>query len=422
MVRESAVYAEPPIVEHVAVRPRAPACFPQISSRVDALRSVSIRHTGDRTSFFSVSALALASWLAASRERPGGIGLCHPWQWCYGFRRESSRAARSWLMQHEIPSGTERVIDGRLRVYYDGYWIKAYEVPADTLLAKKKLIEALTRRLFNHVEHGLNVPGQRLREARQAYDSETDPRRRRVKGAMLAGALFNRAADIFTKLVDIQALGVEIQPDNALMRECGRHLQEALTLGKLVMHRSGEEGIDELWGEPFKAFCFPIEEFYKSRYAKIALTMRDIDRIASELIETLEPRPSFSGIEPLVRAFAEAAKAKCETLRTDSDIFELWTSFAVSAELLGEFEPHPLPPVDASEQRGISLGLELICRAKTLVVSITRARVPMPKSTHDFAVRCEQYRELYGNAAGDSARGGRAERTARDGLFPRAGV
>ena len=65
---------------------------------------------------------------------------------------------------------------------------------------------------------------------------------------MLAGALFNRATDIFTKLVDLQALGVEISSDNALMRECGRCLQEALVLGKSVLHRSGDEGIDELWG------------------------------------------------------------------------------------------------------------------------------------------------------------------------------
>src|SRR5688572_18607491 len=98
-------------------------------------------------------------------------------------------------MSKEPPAGTERVIDGRLRVYYDGYWIKAYDVPANTLLAKKWLIEALTRRLFNHVEHGLNVPGARLDEARRAFESETDPQRTRVKGAMLAGALFNRAAD-----------------------------------------------------------------------------------------------------------------------------------------------------------------------------------------------------------------------------------
>ncbi len=141
----------------------------------------------------------------------------------------------------EIPQGTERWIEGRLRVYYDGYWIKAYAVPGDTLLAKKRLIEALTRRLFNHVEHGLNVPGSRLDEARRAFDAETDEQRRRVKAAMLAGALFNRATDVFTKLVELQALGVVIQPDNALMRECGRHLQEALALGKVVLHRSGKK-------------------------------------------------------------------------------------------------------------------------------------------------------------------------------------
>jgi hypothetical protein len=312
-------------------------------------------------------------------------------------------------MEQEIP-GTERVIDGRLRVYYDGYWIKAYEVPADTLLAKKKLIEALTRRLFNHVEHGLNIPGTRLNEARRAYESETDPPRRRVKGAMLAGALFNRAADIFTKLVEIQALGVEIQSDNALMRECGRHLQEALTLGKLVMHRSGGEGIDELWGEPFKAFCFPIEEFYKSRYMKIAQTMSEIDRICGELVATFAQFPAFAGLEPLVREFAQAAKAKCETLRTDADIFDVWTSFAVSAEQLVAFEPHPLPPVDANQQRAIALGLQLIGQAHKLILSITRARVPTPKRADEFAARCEQYRELYGARPDESSRSRPSER------------
>src|SRR6266851_560177 len=129
-------------------------------------------------------------------------------------------------MNTEIAWGTTQVIDGRSRVYYDGYWIKKYEVPADTLQAKKRLIEGLTRRLFNHVEPGLNIPGTRLGEARRAFETEADPARKRVKGAMLAGALFNRATDIFTKLVDIQALGVEIQPDNELMRHCGEHLQE----------------------------------------------------------------------------------------------------------------------------------------------------------------------------------------------------
>lgn len=88
-------------------------------------------------------------------------------------------------------------------MFYSGYWIKTYKVPENTLVAKKKrLIEALTRRLFDHTEHGLNIPGCRLSDARQSW-AETDPARRRVKAAMLAGALFNRATDIFRKLVEV---------------------------------------------------------------------------------------------------------------------------------------------------------------------------------------------------------------------------
>src|SRR5262252_4594354 len=223
--------------------------------------------------------------------------------------------------------GTKRQMGNQWRVFYDGYWIKAYEAPADTLAAKKRLIEALTRRLFNHVEHGLNIPGIRLAEAKRAYEREENPEKKRVKAGMLAGALFNRAADVFTKAVEIQALGLEIRPDNALVRQCGEHLTEALALGKMVLHRSGEEGIDELWGEPFKAFAFPIEDFYRSRYIKIAQTMRDIDRITAELCAVFECLPLFRGIEPLLKDLGEAAKVKCETLQTDAEIFEVWASF-----------------------------------------------------------------------------------------------
>ena len=297
-------------------------------------------------------------------------------------------------MDNAIPFGRKEIVDGRLRVYYYGYWIKAYEVPADTLVAKKRLIEALTRRLFNHVEHGLNVPGMRLDEARGMFESEGDPERKRVKGAMLAGCLFNRAADIFTKLVEIQALGVTIKEDDALMRECGQHLQEALTLGTLVLHRSGEEGLDELWGEPFKAFAFPIEDFYNSRYIKIAQSMQAIDEIRSELAATLGELPAFRGVRPLVDDFALAAKVKCETLRTDLDIFDVWTSFVVAAERLVAFRPLVRP--DASSEQALSAhGSRLIVDGKNLVSHITRARVPMPKTTLEFVARCDQFRSLY---------------------------
>jgi hypothetical protein len=317
-------------------------------------------------------------------------------------------------MTNTIAFGKKQVVGGRLRVYYYGYWIKAYEVPADTLLAKKRLIEALTRRLFNHVEHGINVPGSRLEEARAALAAESNAKRQRVKSSMLAGCLFNRAADIFTKLVEIQAIGVTITADNALMRECGDYLQEALELGKQVLHRSGEEGLDELWGEPFKAFAFSIEEFYNSRYIKIAQSMQAIDRLREEVSLSLSSLPAFEGASVLVNELATAAKVKCETLRTDDEIFDVWTSFAVARERVTEFEP--AVPSDASgiETRHVAAGKRLLIEMRDLVTHITRARVPMPKTTGEFVERCARFRELLRerSSASASASAGASERGA----------
>ena len=317
------------------------------------------------------------------------------------------------MIKEDTPAnGTMRVMRGQRRVFYDGYWIKAYEAPADTLTAKKRLIEALTRRLFNHVEHGVNIPGTRLEEARRAFDSEGNAQKKRVKAGMLAGALFNRAADMFTKAVELQALGVEVRSDNALMRQCGEHLQEALDLGKMVLHRSGDEGIDELWGEPFKAFAFPIEEFYRSRYIKIAQTMRDIDRITAQLGAMCEGVPLFHGIEPLLRELGEAAKVRCETLHTDAEIFEVWSSFVAACERLSAFRPVQAgSSLTIGEAVDVREELALLCRGRELICDITRARVPMPKSTGELIDRARRYREARGALPeGTTAEAGRTNR------------
>jgi hypothetical protein len=250
----------------------------------------------------------------------------------------------------------------------------------------------LTRRLFNHTEHGLNIPGTRLAEARKTYAEETDPGRRRVKAAMLAGAMFNRATDIFRKLVELQGDGVEIRSDDALMRECGHLLLEAMELGHFVLHRSGEEGIDELWGEPFRAFSIPVEDFYESRYIKIGQTLRDIDRIGAAMIDCFTQIPAFIDIEASILDFTNAAKIKTETLRTDPDIFDVWSSLVTAAERLANHAPHPALVDDSNSLRhNISDGLQLIRNGRDLVFYITRARTPMPKSTREYIARCENY-------------------------------
>jgi len=296
----------------------------------------------------------------------------------------------------QLPTeGTRRVIADEERVLYDGYWIKTYPVPVDSLQGKKALIEALARRLFNHTEHGLNIPGCRLGEARQSYATETEPARRRVKAGMLAGALFNRATDIFRRLVELQADGIEILCDNALMRECGHCLLEAMELGRCVLHRSGEEGIDELWGEPFRAFSIPVEDFYESRYVKIGQSMRDIDLVAAAMISNFSRIPTFETVETPIRDFANAAKVKTETLRTDPDIFDVWSHLVTAGERLANFTPQAA--AEAGEKRpgsplhSLSDGLQLLRNGRDLVFYIARARTPMPKSTHEYIERCEAY-------------------------------
>lgn len=305
-------------------------------------------------------------------------------------------------MTETIANGTRRHIDGDERIYFDGYWIKYYEPPPESLNTKRHLIQALTRRLFNHVEHGINIPGGRLNEARAAYEAETDPERKRVKGAMLAGALFNRAADIFNCLVDLQATGVEIDHDNSLMRDCGQYLLEALELGKVVRHRGGDEGIDELWGEPFKAFSIPIAEFYHSRYIKIAMTMRDIDRIAAALKDTFAPSRQIPNIDPLVDALATTAKRKCEILRTDPAIFEVWPAFVVASDRLRQLEPQLPNQSDAAAIREALEGRWLLNSGADLVSFIVRARVPMPKSTREYIDRCLNFRRTFFESPADA--------------------
>ena len=296
-------------------------------------------------------------------------------------------------MSKKVKNGTRKDIGAKPCIYFDGYWIRFYAPPAESLAAKKRLIDSLTRRLFHHTEHGINTPGESLDLARRAFEAERDPARKRVNGAMLAGALFNRAADIFTSVVDLGEKGVHISPDNELMRQCGEYFQEALELGKTVKHYSGHEGIDELWGEPFKAFTMSIEDFYNSRYVKIAQTMSNIDILGTRMRELFADDSSFSEVCPLIAEVCEAAKLESETIRTDPVIFEVWPRFVAAGEALLDFRPQVAERLTDSEQRMCEQGIRLISDGNDLLTYISGARVPMPKSTREYLERCDEYEE-----------------------------
>jgi hypothetical protein len=295
--------------------------------------------------------------------------------------------------EDDLPNGTIERVGNKTCIYYDGYWIRYYTPPKDDLAARKRLIDSLTRRLFHHTEPGINTPGDRLDLAREAYQRETDPARKRVNAAMLAGALFNRATDIFTSVVELAERGVEISTDNELMRQCEVHFQEALDLGKQVKHYSGHEGIDELWGEPFKAFVVPIGKFYESRYLKVAQSMRDIDRIADIMVDTICHVPGFDDVCPLINDFREQAQRESETMRADPKIFQVWPSYIAAGEALLAYRPARNP--NSVLARDV---INLLFEGKHLIGYISGARVPMPKSTDEFVELCARFTaELAGN-------------------------
>lgn len=294
-------------------------------------------------------------------------------------------------MKTAVKNGTLKTIDDVEYIFYDDYWIRYYCPPKESLSEKKKLLDALTRRTFHHTEPGINTPGRNLEEARRAWEQETDLRRKRVNAAMLAGALFNRATDIFTAIVELEENGVDIHGDNELMRECADCFSKALELSPHVKHSSGEQGIDELWGEPVKIFTMSIKDYYSSRYRKIAQAMREIDQIRMKLHQVLSGQPFFTDATELIDEFVDIAKQECEIFRSDSAYYQIWPKFVTSSEKLNEYTAHIPMDADIDLSRHIKRGVRLLRSGKKLIMYIASIRVPMPLSADDFFEKCRKY-------------------------------
>ena len=294
-------------------------------------------------------------------------------------------------MKDRPDNGTRCIIDELEYVYYDGYWIRYYSPLEDTLANRKRLIDSLTRRAFHHTEAGINTPGSSLDSAREAYEAQTNAQRKRVNAAMLAGALFNRATDLFTSIVDLAELGVQVSLSNELMRECSASFQEALALGQQVKHYSGCEGIDEIWGEPFKAFTMAPQDFYNSRFVKIAQSKRDIDLITNCMIDTFCSSSLFASLEQPIIDFGASAKQVAETMKKDPIIFQVWPNFVALAETIDEFRPTVDVEAEKIQHMRAAQGRGILLEGKRLISYIAGARVPMPLSTQRYIEKCQDY-------------------------------
>ncbi len=297
----------------------------------------------------------------------------------------------------KVKMGTISEIDGVECIFIDGYWIRYYDPPAESWEARKNLIAGLTRRTFHHTERGINTPGENLELARFHFENTNSEEENRVAAAMLAGALFNRATDIFTTIADLEQIGVHIKRGNELLQECSECLEEAMELGKLVRHISGNEGINELWGEPLKAFTMSSYDFYISRYVKISLSMRDMDRINAVLKETLKPFKEFDPVISAMFKFTRYAKRNCETMKRDPLYFTVWPKFVTRSDhvtqLVDGIRQDHSPNADPS----ILEACNLVAECRELITYISAARVPMTKVTNRFFDTCSEFQQKHRN-------------------------
>ena len=287
----------------------------------------------------------------------------------------------------KIENGSLREHEGSVQTYYEGYWIRYYEPPPDSLKARKKLMDNMARRVYHHAEEGINTPGRMLDQARAAYEAETDPDRRRVNAAMLAGGLFNHANDIFHQIVEMRSKGIPLRADSELMQRCEQCLRESFELSRNVKHRNEHLEADELWGETLKAFTFPTDEVYRSRYLKIAATLSDIDRVCDKMLEVFPQLEGFAKVAPLIEDHSEAAKRKAEIMKNDPEFFTLWPRIVIADEKLEAFEPE-------GEMRASELGrrgLELLQRGRSLMNNLGGMRTSMPASVDRFLHLCEEF-------------------------------
>lgn len=294
-------------------------------------------------------------------------------------------------MKDKIKNGTIAELDGKPCIYFDGYWIRHYDLHSNTLADKKQMIDQLTRRVFHNVEQGINTPGYRVDEIRKIYEEESCSAKKRVKGAMLAGSLLNRGRDILKAIVELEEAGVKIETSNELFDECGKCFMEALDLGKHIKLVNGDEGVNELWGEPFRVFSLPTDEYFKSRYIKIAQTMAEMDRVTETILAVIEQSPLFSSARENLKQLSSASKLACETLRSDPVIFDVWPQYVVAKEAFEAFSID-ISSVKKIEQRlKYREGHELILEGGVLLTILSSIRVSMPKSVSDYVGKCQRY-------------------------------
>ena len=78
-----------------------------------------------------------------------------------------------------------------------------------------------------------------------------------------------------------------------------------------------------------------------------------------------------------------------ETLRTDKDIYEVWSDFVVAGEAITGLEAIPCPEANGILLLDLIDVRHLLGEGVRLIAFITRACTPMTESTQTYMSKCE---------------------------------
>ena len=167
---------------------------------------------------------------------------------------------------------------------------------------QKRLIRA-HRRLFNHVEHGINIP---------ANASTMRAPRLRDRGGCARSAswarLRGRAVQPRHRHLPaggLQGLGIEIATDNPLMHARMRRLPAGRSALAAWCCTAAATRASRTVGRAFRAFSVPgREDRLREPLHQDRPGAARVDRIAAVMAATFATTPLFRGIEPLVFEFA----------------------------------------------------------------------------------------------------------------------
>ena len=120
--------------------------------------------------------------------------------------------------------------------------------------------------------------------------------------------------------------------------------------------------------------------------------MRDIDRVADSMIATVFDLPGFAPLKPFIKDFADAARRESETMKSDPDIFKIWPRFVACGDAVQHFRPDEAEYESEHGHLYLQEMLRSIVDGKQVIEYLAGARVPMPKTTDNFAQRGKELR------------------------------